>query len=79
LGEISPSEFKHFIGETMRLEPVVLDKGTDIERLLSFFMGENTDTRKNFMMENLRDDLDDIDLEPEAVGITSVPASLNVS
>ena len=62
LGEISPSEFKNFIGDTMRLEPVVLDKGTDIERLLSFFMGDNNDVRKNFMMENLRDDLDDIEI-----------------
>ncbi|MDR1346112.1 MAG: type IIA DNA topoisomerase subunit B [Bacteroidales bacterium] len=62
LGEISPSEFKNFIGDTMRLEPVVLDKGTDIERLLSFFMGDNNEVRKNFMMENLRDDLDDIEI-----------------
>ena len=54
LGEISPDEFKHFIGENIRLEPVLLSKGASIDEVLSFYMGKNTPTRQEFIMDNLR-------------------------
>ncbi|NLJ81647.1 MAG: type IIA DNA topoisomerase subunit B [Bacteroidales bacterium] len=54
LGEISPEEFKHFIGKNMRLEPVVLHKDTNINHLLSYYMGQNTPERQKFIIENLR-------------------------
>jgi topoisomerase-4 subunit B len=54
LGEISPDEFKHFIGRDIRLEPVLLSKGASIEEVLSFYMGKNTPTRQEFIMDNLR-------------------------
>ena len=53
LGEISPDEFKHFIGPDMRLEPVVLDRETSIHNLLEYYMGENTPERQVFLIENL--------------------------
>ena len=58
LGEISPDEFKHFIGEDIRLEPVLLSKGASIEDILSFYMGKNTPTRQEFIMDNLRVETD---------------------
>jgi len=58
LGEISPDEFKHFIGEDIRLDPVMLDKDMSIEELLSFYMGKNTPTRQEFIIENLKVELD---------------------
>lgn len=54
LGEISPDEFKNFIGEDIRLEPVLLTKQASIEETLSFYMGKNTPTRQEFIMDNLR-------------------------
>ena len=54
LGEISPSEFKHFIGEDIRLEPVVILKETPIQHLLEFYMGKNTPERQQFIIENLK-------------------------
>ena len=56
MGEISPDEFVHFIGEDIRLDPVMLDKDMSIEELLSFYMGKNTPTRQEFIIDN--DDLD---------------------
>ena len=53
LGEISPDEFKHFIGKDIRLEPVVLGKDQTIENLLEFYMGKNTPDRQMFILENL--------------------------
>lgn len=58
LGEISPDEFKHFIGEEIRLEPVMLDKSMTIEQLLEFYMGKNTPDRQKFIIENLKVELD---------------------
>jgi topoisomerase-4 subunit B len=58
LGEISPDEFKHFIGESIRLDPVMLDKATSIETLLEFYMGKNTPDRQNFIINNLKVELD---------------------
>ncbi len=54
LGEISPEEFKHFIGKDMRLEPVSLNKDDLINQLLPFYMGKNTPERQDFIIENLR-------------------------
>lgn len=53
LGEISPDEFKHFIGKDIRLEPIMLGKDTTIENLLEFYMGKNTPTRQEFIINNL--------------------------
>ena len=63
LGEISPDEFKYFIGEDIRLDPVMLDKDTGIEDLLTFYMGKNTSDRQEFIIDNLRVELDVIDAE----------------
>jgi topoisomerase-4 subunit B len=54
LGEISPDEFKHFIGEDIRLEPVMLSKEASIDSILSYFMGKNTQQRQEFIIDNLR-------------------------
>ena len=54
LGEISPDEFKHFIGEDIRLEPVLLTKEASIDSILSYFMGKNTPERQDFIIDNLR-------------------------
>jgi topoisomerase-4 subunit B len=61
LGEISPDEFSHFIGEDIRLEPVMLDKAMSIEELLSFYMGKNTPDRQEFIINNLKVELDKVE------------------
>jgi topoisomerase-4 subunit B len=58
LGEISPDEFQHFIGDDIRLEPVMMDKAMSVEELLKFYMGKNTPDRQGFIIENLRVELD---------------------
>ncbi|MCV9926948.1 type IIA DNA topoisomerase subunit B [Flavobacterium sp. LS1R49] len=63
LGEISPDEFKNFIGETIRLDPIMMDKNTSIEQLLSFYMGKNTPDRQEFIIKNLKVELDAIEEE----------------
>ena len=60
LGEISPNEFKHFIGEDIRLEPVMINKESTVADLLSFYMGKNTPDRQKFIIENLKVLEDDI-------------------
>ncbi|MEZ4934843.1 MAG: hypothetical protein R2788_22270 [Saprospiraceae bacterium] len=60
LGEISPGEFKDFINENMRLEPVVLQEDTSLDDLLSYYMGKNTPQRQEFIIDNLRFELDEI-------------------
>ena len=54
LGEISPDEFKNFIGTDMRLEPIILRKDTSIQQLLTFYMGKNTPDRQGFIIDRLR-------------------------
>lgn len=54
LGEISPDEFKHFIGKEIRLDPVLIGKDATIQDLLRFYMGKNTPERQEFIIENLR-------------------------
>ncbi|MFY0604491.1 MAG: type IIA DNA topoisomerase subunit B [Flavobacteriaceae bacterium] len=58
LGEISPNEFVHFIGDDIRLDPVMLDKEMSIEQMLQFYMGKNTPDRQKFIIENLKVELD---------------------
>ena len=58
LGEISPNEFKNFIGDDIKLDPVIIDKHTTIEELLKFYMGKNTPDRQQFIIENLKVELD---------------------
>lgn len=58
LGEISPDEFKYFIGEDMRLDPVMLDKNMSVEDMLAYYMGKNTPERQQFIIENLKVELD---------------------
>jgi topoisomerase IV subunit B len=61
LGEISPDEFKNFIGDTIRLDPIMMDKNTSIEQLLSFYMGKNTPDRQEFIIKNLKVELDAVE------------------
>jgi topoisomerase-4 subunit B len=58
LGEISPDEFKNFIGDDIRLDPVMLDKNKTIDELLTFYMGKNTPDRQEFIIDNLRLEVD---------------------
>jgi len=75
LGEISPSEFEDFIGEGIHLEPVILGEKTKIEDLLAYYMGKNTPERQEFIIDNLKVELDQVsgeekevmDFEPETV------------
>ncbi|HET8808766.1 MAG TPA: DNA topoisomerase IV subunit B [Flavobacteriaceae bacterium] len=64
LGEISPDEFKYFIGRDIRLDPVMLDKDMGIEELLEFYMGKNTPDRQEFIIDNLKVELDLIEEQP---------------
>ena len=67
LGEISPDEFKHFIGDDMRLEPVILTKDKSIEEILEFYMGKNTPDRQGFIIENLKVEEDYFEEEKELI------------
>ncbi len=58
LGEISPDEFQHFIGDDIRLDPVMLDKDKSIDEMLNFYMGKNTPDRQEFIIDNLKVELD---------------------
>ena len=61
LGEISPDEFVHFIGDDIRLDPVMLDSTISIEKLLEFYMGKNTPDRQEFIINNLKVELDAVE------------------
>lgn len=63
LGEISPKEFKNFIGKSIRLEPVVLDPKANIDAVIEYYMGKNTVERQNFIIENLREEIDNFSEE----------------
>jgi topoisomerase-4 subunit B len=67
LGEISPDEFRAFIGDEMKLEPVLLSKETSIKKLLAFYMGKNTQERQGFIINNLKIEKDIVDDEKEEV------------
>ena len=61
LGEISPDEFKDFIGEDIRLDPVMMDKSIQTEQLLEFYMGKNTLDRQEFIINNLKVEIDNFE------------------
>ncbi|MBC8300935.1 MAG: type IIA DNA topoisomerase subunit B [Pelagibacterales bacterium] len=61
LGEISPDEFKFFIGDNIKLDPVMLDNDMSIDELLQFYMGKNTPNRQSFIIDNLKVELDIVD------------------
>ena len=60
LGEISPDEFKKFIGADMKKTPVILESQIHIQQLLEYFMGKNTQERQDFIVSNLRIELDTV-------------------
>ncbi|MDQ3108417.1 MAG: type IIA DNA topoisomerase subunit B [Bacteroidota bacterium] len=64
LGEISPDEFKHFIGKDIRLEPVILGSGSSIPGILSYYMGKNTPERQDHIIANLRVEKDIVEGAP---------------
>ncbi|MFM7223509.1 MAG: type IIA DNA topoisomerase subunit B, partial [Bacteroidota bacterium] len=61
LGEISPDEFKKFIGPDMRKTPVILESQIHIQHLLEYYMGKNTQERQDFIVSNLRVELDAVE------------------
>ncbi|MBE7629513.1 DNA topoisomerase IV subunit B [Tenacibaculum piscium] len=61
LGEISPDEFVHFIGDDIRLDPIMLDKEMPIEKMLEFYMGKNTPDRQKFIIQNLKIEVDTLE------------------
>jgi topoisomerase IV subunit B len=65
LGEISPNEFEAFIGKDIKLEPVILQDNTNIEDILTYYMGKNTPERQEFIIDNLKIDFDEVDDEIE--------------
>nr|WP_290938101.1 hypothetical protein [Haliscomenobacter sp.] len=65
MGEISPDEFSAFIGPDIRLEPVIISDNTDIDDVLSYYMGKNTPERQDFIIGNLRVELNDVETEIE--------------
>ena len=66
LGEISPGEFGGFIGEDIKLEPVLLNDDVNVDRVLSYYMGKNTPARQEFIIDNLRVELDEIEENGES-------------
>jgi topoisomerase-4 subunit B len=72
LGEISPNEFGNFIGEDIRLEPVILQEKTNIEDILSYYMGKNTPKRQEFIISNLKVEIDGLE-EKEVIEIEEMP------
>jgi topoisomerase-4 subunit B len=65
LGEISPDEFKHFIGDDIRLDPVKIDANESLKEMLKFFMGKNTPIRQEYIIRNLRFEHDILEEEEE--------------
>ncbi len=68
LGEISPEEFARFIGVNMRLQPLIMEQGEHIQNLLEYYMGKNTPSRQEFIIDNLQVEIDDAVEVEEAVG-----------
>jgi len=60
LGEISPDEFKHFIGKDIRLDPVMMKKHESVSQMLEFYMGKNTNERQDFIIDNLYVEKDEV-------------------
>jgi topoisomerase-4 subunit B len=66
LGEISPDEFARFIGDDMRKQPVIIEQGEHIQQLLEYYMGKNTQERQEFIIDNLKVELDLVEEEKES-------------
>ena len=69
LGEISPDEFGTFIGENIRLQPVLIDKEKHLIKTLEFYMGKNTPTRQDFIIDNLRVEMDKVEAKEEVTEV----------
>ncbi|RRN76933.1 type IIA DNA topoisomerase subunit B, partial [Pseudoxanthomonas sp. SGD-10] len=76
LGEISPSEFEGFIGEDIRLDPVILSSDVKIKNLLEYYMGKNTPDRQKHIVDNLRIEKDEADVIAEAKALAAEKAEL---
>lgn len=76
LGEISPGEFKDFIGDNIRLEPVTLNEDTKIDDVLQYYMGKNTPSRQEFIIDNLRVEKDDAEKALEKADATEAEAEV---
>jgi topoisomerase-4 subunit B len=79
LGEISPDEFKHFIADDIRLDPVKIDAHESIKEMLKFFMGKNTPERQQYIIRNLRYDVDIVEEEHQVNGSKGNLASKSLS
>ena len=75
LGEISPDEFEQFIGENIRLEPVILSSNVKIKQMLNYYMGKNTPSRQQFIIDNLKIEKDEINDDTTAVDEPKVPVT----
>lgn len=75
LGEISPNEFADFIGVNIRLDPVILPEDTNLDHVLSYYMGKNTPERQDFIIENLRVEIDVIDTPEEEAQVAPEAAA----
>ncbi len=73
LGEISPDEFGNFIGEDIRLQPVILGKEGHVAKLLEFYMGKNTPDRQEFIIDNLKIESDKVEAKTGEVAIVDEP------
>jgi topoisomerase-4 subunit B len=73
LGEISPNEFADFIGDGIRLDPVILPEDTNLDHVLTYYMGKNTPERQEFIIENLRVEVDIIDTPEEEAAVAPEP------
>jgi topoisomerase-4 subunit B len=67
LGEISPDEFGNFIGEDIRIQPVLLHKDSHLQKILEFYMGKNTPNRQEFIIDHLKIEMDKVEPEAELV------------
>lgn len=65
LGEISPDEFGAFIGDQIRLQPVIIDKEKHLVKILEFYMGKNTPDRQDFIIDNLRIEMDTVEAKAD--------------
>ena len=79
LGEISPNEFGDFIGEEIRLEPVHLLEDTNVESILSYYMGKNTPDRQGFIIDNLKVEIDEVDDLPEETKVSETLGELSLA
>ena len=73
LGEISPEEFGEFIGENIRLQPVLLGKEGQVAKLLEFYMGKNTPDRQEFIIENLKIETDKVEAKAGELAVVEEP------